>query len=40
VIETYAANEMLQLIAHADRLEIKSDRSSFSMSRARRPVTA
>ena len=37
VIETYAPNEMLQLLAYPDRLEIKSDRGSFSMSRLDRP---
>ena len=37
VIETYAPNEVLQLLAYPDRLEIKSDRGSFSMSRLDRP---
>jgi hypothetical protein len=37
VVETYAPNEVLRLVAYPDRLEIKSDRGSFSMSRLDRP---
>jgi hypothetical protein len=37
VVETYAPNEMLRLVAYPDRLEIKSERGSFSTSRLDRP---
>ena len=33
VIETYAPDELLRLVAYPDRFEIKTDRGSFSMSR-------
>jgi hypothetical protein len=37
VIETYASNEILELIAYPDRLVIKSGKSPFSMSRLDAP---
>ena len=37
VVETYPANEILELIAYSDRLVIKSDRSPFSMPRLDAP---
>ena len=37
VIETYAPNEILELIAYPDRIVIKSEKSPFSMSRLDAP---